>query len=369
MLWIIFKVKNPFWSLQPVIHYYQFWSIFRKPGVINPNFNIYKFINNIDITTLPWSDINGKAFQKHISQHFLKKPNIHYDPLFEKQIEPYFKNDSNAYVSYYNKNGLLMGSIANRTLRIHINTESFLLSYIDFLCVHQEYRKKLVAPELIQTHEYFQRNNSKKKCLVSMFKKEGKLTNIVPLVRFTTYSFDKRRTNIHSYYNNIDYLLPSGVHCIQITKSNIQLLIHFLGTIRNEFSCFVISPLETIDELINKNTIHCYTIIQSDEIIGAYFFRETGVFSNSSIQNIECFASLNNSSDDKVFIDGFHNSLAKLREKYTVFLIEELAHNTVIINDLIEKRQIFPTFTTPCAYYIYNYYFNTINNGKCCFIM
>lgn len=365
IFWIQFKIRNPFWSLQPVNHHHQFWRKLQKPGVINSDFTISKFLNNMDINTKKWNTLTNEElseFEDHIGSHFLNRKDLQYKPSKDKHIAPYFSNDDNAYISVYRKDNILLGTITNRTLRVHINNESFAVSYIDYLCVHRGNRKKLIAPELIQTHEFFQRNKGEKKCLVSLFKKEGRLTNIVPLLKFSMMAYDIADLNSklnHGY-------LPAGVNCVKISKSNIKLLYHFLDVIRHQFSCFIIALPETLLETLNNESIHIYTLIQNDEIISAFFFRETGTYSNSIKQNVECFASLNNSTDEKVFIQGFNKSLEKMKDKFNIIYIENTSHTT-LLSSITSKSP--PLFTSVCAYYIYNYNAKEIKDpAQCCFL-
>ena len=368
--WIIFKIRNPFWSLQPVNHHYQVWRKYQKPGIIKEDFSIPKFMNEYDIKTKKWEILNEDEiinFENYIGNHFLNRNELKYQPTREKHITPYFSEDQNSYLSQFIKDNILLGTITNRTLRVHINNESFIVSYIDYLCVHKGNRKKRIAPELIQTHEYFQRKKGFKKCLVSLFKKEGRLTNIIPLVQFNVKAY-----NISKLINNNNSLtststLPPGVDCVKITKTNINLLFHFLQQIRHNFPCFIIALPETLTEVIKHNAIHIYTLVQNSEIISAFFFRETGTYSNSSKQNLECFASLNNSIDDSVFIQGFYTSLEKIKDKFKIIYLENTSHSQIIINDIHLHTQ--PLFTSLCAYYIYNYNTKQLKDPKqCCFI-
>ena len=68
------------------------------------------------------------------------------------------------------------------------NKNTFKAFYVDNLCVHKDMRNKGIAPKIIQTHEYIQRHKNKNIC-VSLFKREGNLTGIVPLTIYTTYQF------------------------------------------------------------------------------------------------------------------------------------------------------------------------------------
>ena len=358
---LTFKIKNPFWSHQPVVHNHSYFLKWNSPKIICDDFYISKFMNPIQIVTVKWNDLNHTLFQKHIAANFLRQRNIIYTPSLKKHIEPYYTNDNNAYASYYNLNNMMLGIITNRTLRVHINAQRFMVSYIDFLCVHKGHRKKRVAPELIQTHEHFQRTKSRKKCKISLFKKEGKLHNFLPLVNYSCYVFSLR-----DFSGEKNLLLPS-LACVKINKSNLHKLINLLEYTYSAFDCFILPPQEILLDLIENNSIHIYVLIQVEQIISVYFFRETGTYMNSSKQNLECFASLNNSKDLDVFSQGFLIVLQKFISNFKMLQIEELGHNTILL-EAIERKSIQPSYKTPCAYYLYNYSNREIPKEKICIL-
>ena len=358
---IYFKIKNPFWSHQPVVNFHSLLLKWSKPKVIWQEFYNSKFINHFQITTLPWEKLNKILFQKHIAANYLRQKNVEYSPSLEKHIEPYFKNDSNAYASYYNLNNLMVGVITNRTLRIKIHGEKFAVSYIDFLCVHKGYRKKNVAPELIQTHEHFQRTKSIKKCQVILFKKEGKLHNFVPIVKYNCYLYSLRDFPV------VRESLPPSIVCLRINKTNLYKLLNLLEVTHNSFDCFVIPPAEVLYDLVEMDSIHIYVLLQQDQIISVYFFRETGTYMNSTKQNLECYASFNNSKDVGIFSLGFFIATQKLIPKFKMLHIEELGHNTLLF-PFIERKSIRPSYKTPCAYYLYNYSNRQLKKEKVCIL-
>jgi hypothetical protein len=365
ILYLYFKIKNPFWSHQPVMQYHHFHYKWMNPGVINTDFYHPKFMNYINIITLPWHNISIKhrqQFTDHIGKHFINHKNITYTPSLNKHIRPYFDNDMNAYVSYYQINKLMIGMITNRTLRIHLNGSNFAVSYIDFLCVHRGHRKRLIAPELIQTHEYYQRTLSTKKCMVSLFKKEGVLNNFIPLVTYTSHIISMK--SLQNLFNPERNILPSSITIIKINKGNINQLYFLIEEICKQFDCFIIPPAGTLLELINKGSIHIYTLVQAEQIICVYFFRETGVYTNnSSRQNLECFSSLNNCKDISVFTQGFINILQKIMVDFKHLQLECLSHNITLM-DYIKSRGCTPHYSIPCAYYLYNYIHKTISPLK-----
>ena len=80
--------------------------------------------------------------------------------------------------------------ITARPLTITLGKQKpFQIYYVDNLCVRPDYRKKGLAPEMIQTLYYNLRQNNKK-IQTCLFKREGELNAIVPLTTFTTYLYE-----------------------------------------------------------------------------------------------------------------------------------------------------------------------------------
>ena len=364
LYWIRFKIKNPFWSLQPVNHSHNILRKYKKPGVIWDYFYIQKFMNPISVKTTPWHKFNKKIeFQQFIQKHFLNQHKFKYLPIMKKHIEPYYINDSNAYVSIYILNKLFLGTITNRTLRIHIDNSSFNVSYIDYLCVHKGHRKRCVAPELIQTHEYFQRTKSNSKHLVSFFKKEGKLHNFTPLVEYHTFTY-----NIHKLFFPTKPI-PSPFKIISLLE--FKNIYPHLESIKKSYSCFVIPQPETISALIERKSILIYGILnmKTQEIQATYWFRNTGFYINSDKPNVECFASMfDKNISEEVFVHGFFEALDMIKSDYNYLQLETLSNNNVI-HRKIKAQNVLHEYDTPCAYYLYNFSTPTIKPDKAVIIL
>ena len=88
---------------------------------------------------------------------------------------------------------------------------------------------------------------------------------------------------------------------------------------------------------------------------------------NSSKQNLECFASFNNSKDLDVFSQGFFIVIQKLIPQFKMLQIEELGHNTILL-DALERKSIQPSYKTPCAYYLYNFSNREVEKEKICIL-
>ena len=71
----------------------------------------------------------------------------------------------------------IISAITSRPLNVLINNDknnkntNFRVYYVDYLCVDKLYRKKGIAPQIIQTHNYNQRYLNKN-IVVSLFNRE-----------------------------------------------------------------------------------------------------------------------------------------------------------------------------------------------------
>jgi hypothetical protein len=225
----------------------------------------------------------------------------------------------------------IIAVITSRPLHVKINVNKntvFDVYYVDYLCVDKTRRKKNIAPQVIQTHHYNQRLINKN-ILVSLFKREGDLTGIVPICVYNTYCFDMNR------WAKPPPLLPY-VSLIEVGKTNIHHLFDFFRDNNEKFDICILTETANMMSLINSKTIYIYMIIEQGEVICAYFFRKSCVFIEKDLEVLSCFASINHMESDKVFIQGFKISFWKISaENYFGFaVIEEISHNNIIIGNL-----------------------------------
>jgi GNAT superfamily N-acetyltransferase len=280
-----------------------------------------------------------------------------------KTICPYFQgHNTKSFVSFYNepillldsKNGntidenKLIGVMTSRPIHISINNPSskFDAYYVDYLCVDASYRKKGIAPQLIQIHHYTQ-SHSNPDISVSLFKREGELTGIVPLCVYNTYGF-----SVDTWSKPPD--LSPVYKLLEINAQNIHLLADFIKlTGQSKFDIVITAEISNMIELIKSKNIFIHVILYENEIISAYFFRRTKVFVKKNMESLLCFASINNCDNNDLFVSGFKISFWKTANdnKIGFSTIENISNNNIIIDNLKTS----PTTVSPTAYFFYNF--------------
>ena len=377
IIYIYIRLKYGFWAVQPVFHVYNLIYMFKPPGIINallPEKNKYTNFKNIETFIFQeLSQLKQTRLVNFIRSNYLQNKDNVFSPQSEN-ILPYFTgHNTKSFISFYNEENLMMdlkkgtmiedtkivGIMTTRPVHIAINNSDkdskFDAYYVDYLCVDKMYRKKGIAPQIIQTHEYNQRHLNKN-IVISLFKREDELTGIVPMCVYSTYGFSVNK-----------WTKPSELHpsykVLEVNPQNFHFLFDFVKNNGNMFDIVINTEVTNIIELIKTKNIFIYTIILDDKIICAYFFRKTCTFVEKNMEVLSCFASIKD-CDDNVFIQGFKISFWKIAaENYFGFAaIEEISHNGVIIENL--KIKTHPLIVSPTAYFFYNFAYPTFRADK-----
>lgn len=371
------RVKLGFWAIQPVFHVYNIGYMFNPPGIIDdtlPKKNKYTNFKNIEtIVYSNLSPLNKQRIINIIKLNYLQNKENTFSPT-EDNIFPYFNNHNDkSFFSVYTEDTLIsdlkkgsiiedkktIGIITGRPINIHINKDnaSFDAYYVDYLCVDQLNRKKGIAAQLIQTHQYNQRHLNKK-IVVSLFKREEVLTGIVPLTVYSTYGFP-----VTTWSKPHDLSAEYGT-LLEINSQNIRILLDFIAESRSKFEIQINTESTNIIELIKTKNIFIYTILSPNHTIKAtYFYRKSCTYIKKGFEVLSCFASISN-CEDALFIQGFKISFWKIsaENNFGFSAIEEISDNYVIINNL--KLQTKPLITSPTAYFFYNFAYSTFHSSK-----
>ena len=377
LIYIYIRVKFGFWAIQPVFHVYDLGYMIKPPGIINhqlPTKNKYTNFKNIE--TLLYNQMPSYKINRFInlirSNYLQNKDNI-FSPSREN-IAPYFSgHNDKAFISLYNEDNMLVSLKKGTTIKdtkivaamtsrpVHViinngeNDAIFDAYYVDYLCVDKMYRKKGIAPQLIQTHQYNQ-SHLNEKIVVSLFKREDELTGIVPLCVYTTYGFP-----VTTWSKPLD--LDANYKLLEINAQNFHFLYDFIQLHSNKFDIVIKSEHSNIIELIKTKNIFVYVILVDDEIICAYFFRKSCVQIEKNMEVLSCFASIS-ICDANIFIQGFKISFWKIAsENYFGFAaIENISDNNIIIDNLLKKTK--PLIQSPTAYFFYNFAYTTFKSSK-----
>ena len=369
------RIKFGFWALQPVFHIYNIGYMIFPPGIINPQLpEINKYTNLKKIETIDFnkmSKFKTSKFVNFVKTNYLQNKDNTFSPK-SSNIIPYFKNhDIVSFASFYYEDDFLIdlkkgttipdskivGIMTSRPIHITIKDANFDAYYVDYLCVDKNYRKKGIAPQIIQTHHYNQRNKNKN-IVVSLFKREDELTGIVPLCVYSTYGFSVTKWTK-------PYELPGNFTLLEINPQNFHLLIDFIKNNNSKFDIVIDTNVSNIIELIKTKNIFIYVVLLEHQIISAYFFRKSCVFVEKNMEVLSCFASINETTDlNDIFIDGFKLSFWKIADKnyFGFCAIENISHNNIIIDNLILKTK--PAIISPTAYFFYNFAYPTFKSEK-----
>ena len=417
-----FRMKYRFWTKQPVFHIYDLWYYLFPCGIIQLDLpsreDKYNNFNNIDTMSLDsLDDIHKKKIVSFIQQHFLRSRTLNYKPKKEN-IFPYLigLDGGDVFISLYKTKKLLMntttqnviedekiiGTMLSYPVQIIFNNgnpeANINAYYVDYLCVDKEHRKEGIAPQLIQTHHYTQRHMNQN-IQVSIFKREGNLTAIVPLCLYTIYGFDidtnvlskdtnvlSKNTNVLSKDTNVlskntnvlsknTNVLPGNIKLIKINYKDLSYYNEFIKLNHTKFKIFITTSLANISELIKTENIFIYALIQNDTILSLYFLKKQCTYlqegdSDKNDEIINCYASINCCKSEEIFKMGFQQSLMNLINKtpsYKLLIIENTSDNDKLIHFYSKWNELL--FNIKTAYYFYNFAHHSYQPNQTLFLL
>ena len=366
IIWLLYcKLRHRFWSLQPVFQYYQWWNWFRQYSIIYmpvPDKN--RYVNQEKITTYNWkklSNIHLQQYSSLVQNNFLNTESVIYNPSIE-DISCYFdSHNSPCFISLYTENELskdqsmrlvrtqkLVGGITSRPLYLSFNKRNIkhIVSYVDYLCITHDSRKRNIAPQLIQTHIYNERKENAN-CQIHLFRRDTILSHIVPLTLFTTNVYA-----LEDWKQPNEFRKP-GYHILEVNQHTIHQFLLYLK--EAPFLCTIYPHFSHIISLLSSSHIHIYLLRENNTILGCYGFRNaTTLFEGNSVW--DCIFSVKSDSlENHNFMIGFRHSLKKCveTEKFPFISIDGISHNGIIMNHLDVWYRPYKSY--PCAYYLYNY--------------
>uniref|UniRef100_A0A6C0I7U0 glycylpeptide N-tetradecanoyltransferase n=1 Tax=viral metagenome TaxID=1070528 RepID=A0A6C0I7U0_9ZZZZ len=372
LFFIFIRIKYRFWAVQPVYHFYDIYYWFFNVGIIRhelPEKNRYTNLKEIEtIEPSKVSDVKLRDFIDLIQLNYLRNDGNTFIPEKEN-IMPYFEgHNSPTFLSLFWQPDVLLdmktnntvetktliGAITSRPLTVTIyNTKQHLIKfdvfYVDYLCVKKGFRKKNIAPQLIQTHEYNQCHMNQKMC-VSLFKREGELTGIVPITSYNTYLFNMKN------WIKPPPELHSKTSLLVGDSQNMYYLYNFINE-NKKWDITIVPELSNLISLSSSKNLYIYMMMTDMEINAIYIFRKTCTNIEKGKALLTLISSMNSTSIPmKMFIQGFKNALWAILLKnpeYHYLAIEDISDNKCIIDNI--KIKTHPVCESPTAYFFYNY--------------
>ena len=392
LLTIIFfmyiRIKFKFWALQPVFHFYDLYYWIADTGVIQkelPPKNRYTNFKNI--RTISFDILDSKKIKDFIllvQLNYLRNNENTFMPQ-NNNIVPYFKGHNHkSFWSFYTEPTILLDAktsetidheklvavITSRPLHVQIFSKygyklkgEMDVYYVDYLCVNKLHRKKNIAPQLIQTHEYNQSHLNRKIC-VSLFKREEELTGIIPLTVYKTYCYNMRNWTRPESLN-------ARIKLLHGDKQNIYYLYNFMNELTKEgrWDVTVCPQMSNLIELVTTKNLFIVMLVIDGEIMAAYIFKKSCTFIEKDKEIITCISSFykRNELTKELFIQGFKVSLWSIIEKpenrlFSYLVVEDTSENNCIIKNISIKTH--PIVVSPTAYFFYNFAHNPFKSGR-----
>ena len=376
-------MKMQFWRTQPVFHLYNLKYWLKPPGFINkqpPPVNKYvNLVNNKMINLSSEGENDGekvkiKKICQFIQDYYVMHPTASYKPS-QEDILAYLQSTNqpsffNVYQepTYLLENGVpsgtldeeIIGVASIRVLNVTLHPSNkrerrkkskeiaFPAYYVDNLCVKPAYRKKGIPPQIIQTF-YYNLSRTNPKVNAYMFKREGRLTAIVPLVYYESHSFDIT-------HFQTEYVLNPSMTLLDIKEQQLNVLVNFIKDQQPNFDCTILPDVSSFLHLIKLDKLLAYGILLGNELIAAYIFRPLELYYEGK-KTMECMAIISNCKTSEVLVAGFNMSLmrCKVKSEANILLLEGTAHSEPVIKALLKNLSVFKKFTSPTAFYLYNY--------------
>lgn len=365
---IYIRIKYPFWSIQPVVHKYSLFSKINMNSYIIDNEppKMNKYCNLLSIKTTTYDDtslVDKQLMINFLNTNYLRSKNVNYIPSLESFNSQFSNHSMPSYLSVYKQPKLIInyenkkyinsdeiiGLITSRPVYVTIYNSKINVNYIDYMCIHELYRKKGIAEQLIQTHNFNQCANNKK-INISLFKHEDMNTCIKPIVEYYTYAYKKIKV----------FKLTPHFKVALITPQSFDILYHFIKQNKTKFDFTVMSHTSNIIELIKNKVLFIYILKNDDTICGCYFFRNA--FTNYHDKpSFELFSSISNCSNT-LFYYGFTNAYYLIAStlKTKTILIENISNNVIIVNSILDPIY----FKSDTALFFYNYSSKGVSNEK-----
>ena len=358
LIYIVIRLCLPFWSKQPVFHIYDIWYYFVSPRIISQEMPRLddKYVNTKNIRVVYGNENNESNVDdmvKLISNHYLRTRDLNYLPK-KKHIVSYLEVKDVIILHYYYADKII-GTITLRPVDCILNGTTVPLQYVDYLCVHNNHRKKGIAQQLIRTLYYYQRHKTYYK--ISLFKNEGKQRAIMPLTIYDSYRLIIKKIPMLTLHPNYKLL--------KVTDKNIHNLFSTLNNIKSDFKHYISINITNLLLLITTGNIELYCLSYKDTILSLYYVRNSRCYNkdNNIVKEIYATYKTSNVSIED-FQNGFQLLLGKMYKESPECIIENIGHSKWLMEWLYNKGYIEKLTKYIVGYYLYNYVYKTINSEE-----
>ena len=380
LLWMVTKIKYPFWNIQPVYHQYDYWRfLYREP------FTIYKYVpiktRFCDFEQVfTFSYYNCSHQQK---QYLLNLLQCYYLPddntihnIHEKDMTCYFSGHREPpFISFYyektltdDKKPLYLPEPTGCVTTISVNMyylptirehqySKQTLYFMNYLTTYKDRDEMKMNRSLFQTHEYNQRVMNPT-VQHTLFKKEGSLYDgIIPYVEWATYTYGIRELKFPS--------LPPHIQISEVTEKNSHMAFDLItlqvqGNLQAQaclFDVLIFPEYSNLTELMTNKSLMIYCLRKGQDVLGLYFFKNT-MQQNEASEGfiVRLIASISNIKDTRTFYTGFLFSLQQLlknNRKFKYLMFDKCSHN-VLLYDAWAKQIGRPIDTSTTGYYLFN---------------
>lgn len=375
IIYTILRYQYGFWIRQPVFHAYDISYYFYPNKIINTELPAKnKFTNLNKVNTYLMDEMKEPLwaeFVEFIQSNFLKNKNNEFQPKLDNVL-PYFKNASMSMFSFYTDSATTAATpttisvMTSRPVNSILKGTQLPLYYVDYLCVKKSHRKKGIAEQMIQTHHYNQRRLNKD-VQVSLFKREGELTGIVPLTCYDCFGYI-----VDKFISRLQYKVNDKYSLVEMGKTNIQVLTDYMkdpATI-NRFDVFIYDNYSSLLETISTKNIYVFCVIsrETQEVMAIYGFKRSCVSINNK-QILTCHFSIKTpSTTNDLFYYCFLDCVKTINKglstnPYKLLAIENITDNQIVISHLNQFCK--PFVKSPTAYFLYNYVFIPVKSNRC----
>ena len=347
-----FKLKYPFWSRQPVFHYHKLNYWLFPPGIIQESLPEKNKFYDYDIEFYNMNNVPTEKktlFTNFIREHFLPNYSEFYTPDDDAIMDNFLHHNDKSFISLKIYENKLLSCMTSKPLECYLDGNKMIINYVDYLCVHDKYRKKNYAGKQIYTHYCHTRNKSNN--IVSFFKRENRNTMIVPFTVYKNYLFKH-----DNWVLDCDFKLPN-LNIVFINKTNMNKFYQIFSESKKNFKYFISLNLGHIFYLIEKNHIMVLALMINETLQGYYVFKNPYTTYNGK-KSLEFVSSyVNKNIDEKIFTLGFLISLNLVSKdiQSEIVFIENISNNNIILKLLLEKYKPVNTYVNSCYFYNFAY--------------